>query len=93
MSNVENVIEVSPPSSSLSQATMPTDAVPSSSLSQTAMGTQAAPKPKVTPKQAELNKDINIENEILMSLYPKRDMGQASENDCKEILTRQATPK
>ena len=66
----ENVFEVSPPSLSRSQqTTTPTDVVPSSSLSQTTAGTQAAPKPKVTPKQDELNKDINIENEILVSLY------------------------
>ena len=62
-------------------------------LSQTTAGTQAGPKPKVTPKQDELNKDINIENEILVSLYRKRDLGQASESDRKEILTRQATLK
>ena len=72
---------------------MPTDAVPSSSLSQTTAGTQADPKPKVTLKQDELNKDINIENEILVWLYQKRDLGQASESDRKEILTRQATQK
>ena len=85
---------LSPPSSSPShQATTPTDLVHSSSLSQTTAGTQAAPKPKVTPKQDELNKDINIENEILVSLYRKRDLEQASESDRKEILTRKATLK
>ena len=59
-----------------------------SSLSQTTTGTQVAPKPKVTPKQDELNKDSSIKNEILVSLYQKRDLRQASESDCKEILTR-----
>ena len=93
-SDVENVIEVSPPSSSPShQATTPTDAVHSLSLAQTTAGTQAAPKPNVTPKQDDLNKDINIENEILVSLYRKRDLEQASESDRKEILTRQTTLK
>ena len=48
---------------------------------------QAGPEPKVTPKQDELNKDISIENEILVSLYRKRDLGQASESYRKEILT------
>ena len=62
-------------------------------LSQTTAGTQAAPKRKVTPKQDELNKNINIENEILASLYRKRNLGQASESDRKEILTTQATLK
>ena len=64
-----------------------------SSLSQTTTGTQAAPKAKVTPKKYELNKDINIENKILLSLHRKRDLGQASESDRKEILSRQATLK
>ena len=62
-------------------------------LSQTTAGTQAAPKRKVTPKQDELNKNINIENEILASLYRKRNLGQESESDRKEILTTQATLK
>ena len=69
-SDVGNVIEVSLTSSYPSQqTTSPTDAVPSSSLSQTISGTQAALKAKVTPKQDELNKDINVENEILVSIY------------------------
>ena len=93
-SDVENVIEVSPPSSSPSQQTnTPIDAVPSLSLSQTTAGTQAAPKSKVTPKQDQLNKDINIKNDILVPFYRKRDLGQASESDRKEIITRQTTLK
>ena len=62
-------------------------------LSLTTAGTQATPKPKVTQKQDELNKDINIENEILLSLYRKQDLGQVSESNRKEILTRKATLK
>ena len=46
---------------------------------QTTVGTQAAPKPKVTPKQDELNKDISIKMEILVPLYRKRHLEQASE--------------
>ena len=57
------------------------------------MGTQAAPKRKVIPKQDELNKEINIKNGILVSLYRKRDLGQVSKSDRKEILTWQATLK
>ena len=72
---------------------MPTDAVSFLSLSQTTVGTQAAPKPKVIPKKDELNKEISTENELLVSLYGKRDLGQASESDRKEILTRRATLK
>ena len=67
------------------QATTLTDAVPSSSLSLTTAGTQAAPKPKVTPKLDELNKDINIENEILVSLYRKHDLGQARQVTLKRL--------
>ena len=63
------------------------------SLSQTTAGTQAVPKSNVTPKQDELNKDINIKNDILVSFYRKRDLGQASEGNRKEIITRQTTLK
>ena len=54
-------------------------------------GAQQTPKPKVTPKQDELNKDM--EKEILVSFYRKWDFGQASEVDRKEMLTRQPTLK
>ena len=46
-------------------------------------------KPKLTPKQDELNKMVNIENEILVSLYQKQNLGQASDSDRKEISARQ----
>ena len=52
------------------------------------MSTEAAPKPKVTPKQNNFNKIFNIKNEILVSLYGKRDLGQASENNRKERVER-----
>ena len=86
---LKNVVKVSHISSSLSQqATTPTDTVPSSSLSQMTAGTRAVPKPKITPNKEELNKDMNIAKEILVSLYRKRDLGQASESHCKVILNR-----
>ena len=44
---------------------------------------------KLTPKQDELNKMVNIENEILVSLYRKQNLGQASDSDRKEISARQ----
>ena len=88
-SDVENVVKVSHLSSYLSQqATTMADAVPSSSLSQMTAGTRAVPKPKITPNKEELNKDMNIAKEILVSLYRKRDLGQASESHCKVILNR-----
>ena len=46
-------------------------------------------KPKLAPKQDELNKMVNIENEILVSLYRKKNLGQASDSDRKEISARQ----
>ena len=57
------------------------------------MTPKAAPKPKVTPKQDKLNKDINIENEILVSPCRKRDLRKSSESGRREILTRQAILK
>ena len=46
-------------------------------------------KPKLTPKQNELNKMVNTENEILDSLYRKQNLRQASDSDLKEISARQ----
>ena len=42
-------------------------------------------KPKLAPKQDELNKMVNIENEI----YRKQNLGQASDSDRQEISARQ----
>ena len=41
------------------------------------------------PKQDEINKQINVENEILVALYKKKELKQVTENDRKEIKTRQ----
>ena len=41
-----------------------------------------------TPKQDELNKQINVENQILVVLYKKKELNQMMENDRKEIETR-----
>ena len=80
----------SPSSSSSTTATE--SSISSTSSNQVAEGfSDAAPKAKPTPKQDELNKKINTENEILVSLYRKRDLGQASESDHKEIITRKET--
>ena len=60
-SDVENAIEVSPPSSSPSQQTAtPTGAVPSSSLSQTSGWTQAALKPNVPENRMISGADAEI---------------------------------
>ena len=42
------------------------------------------------PKQGKINKQINVENEILVALYRKKELNQMTENDRKEIKTRQA---
>ena len=39
------------------------------------------------PKQNELNKQINVESEILVALYKKKELNQMTENDRKEIET------
>ena len=41
-----------------------------------------------TPKQDELNKQINVENDILVLLYKKKELDQMTKNDRKEIETR-----
>jgi len=44
-----------------------------------------------TPKQDELCKPINIENEILVVLYKKKELNQLTESDRGEIKTRKET--
>ena len=46
-----------------------------------------------TPAQEEVKRKINIENDILVGLYRKRDIGQLSQNDRNEISSREATLK
>ena len=46
-----------------------------------------------TPVQEEVKRKINIENDILVGLYRKRDIGQLSQNDRNEISSREATLK
>ena len=40
-----------------------------------------------------MKRTINIENDILVGLYPKRDIGQLSKNDRNKISSREATLK
>ena len=40
------------------------------------------------PKQDELNKQINVESEILVAFYKKKELNQLTKNDRKEIETR-----
>jgi len=50
--------------------------------------TSSQQKNQSTPKQDELSKQINIENEILVVLYKKKELNQLTENDRGEIKTR-----
>ena len=40
------------------------------------------------PKQDELNKQINVESEILVAFYKKKELNQLTKNYRKEIETR-----
>ena len=46
-----------------------------------------------TPVQEEVKRKINIENDILVGLYRKRDIEQLSQNDRNEISSGEATLK
>ena len=46
-----------------------------------------------TPAQEEVRRKINIEIDILVGLYHKRDIGQLSQNDRTELSSREATLK
>ena len=43
-----------------------------------------------TPKQGDISKQLNVENEILVILYKKKDLNQMTESDRKETKTRQS---
>ena len=47
----------------------------------------------LTPSQEKVKQKINIENDILAGLYRKRDLGQLSQSDRKEITSRETTLK
>ena len=44
-----------------------------------------------TPVQEEVKRKINIENDILVGLYRKRDIRQLSQNDRNKISSKEAT--
>ena len=62
-------------------------------LNDTQSSTKTTPSEAPTPAQEEMKRKINIENDILVGLYRKRDMGQLSQNDRNEISSREATFK
>ena len=63
------------------------------SSTETTPSEASIPSEAPTPVQEEVKRKINIENDILVGLYHKQDIGQLSQNDRKEILSREATLK
>ena len=63
------------------------------SSTETTPSEASIPSEAPTPAQEEVKRKINIENDILVGLYRKRDIGQLSQNDRNEISSREATLK
>ena len=63
------------------------------SSTETTPSEASIPSEAPTPAQEEVKRKINIENNILVGLYCKRDIGQLSQNDRNEISSREATLK
>ena len=51
------------------------------------------PSEAPTPAQEEVKRKINIESDILVGSYRKRDIGQLSQHDRNKISSREATLK
>ena len=62
-------------------------------LNDTQSSTKTTPSEAPTPAQEEVKRKINIENDLLVGLYRKRDKGQLSQNYRNEISSREATLK
>ena len=63
------------------------------SSTETTLSKASIPSGAPTPALEEVKRKINIENDILVGLYRKRDIGQLSQNDRNEISSREATLK
>ena len=63
------------------------------SSTETTLSEASIPCEASTPAQEEVKRKINFENDILVGLYRKRDIGQLSQNDRNEISSREATFK
>ena len=87
-------VTIKPPSTAIQESTErslePTESV---TLDDTQSSTKTTPSEAPTPAQEEVKRKIKIENDILVGLYRKRDMGQLSQNDRNEISLREATLK
>ena len=84
---------IKPPSTASQESTEsslePTESV---TFNDTQSSTKTTQSEAPTPAQ-EVKRKINFENDILVGLYRKRDMGQLSQNDRNEISSREATLK
>ena len=63
------------------------------SSTETTPSEASIPSEAPTPAQEEVKRKINIENDTLVGLNRKRDIGQLSQNDRNEISSREATLK
>ena len=94
-----NVTIKLPPSASQESTESSLEPTESVTLNDTQSSTETTPSEASipseapTPVQEEVKRKINIENDILVGLYHKQDIGQLSINDRKETLSREATLK
>ena len=63
------------------------------SSTETTPSEASIPSEAPTPVQEEVKRKINMETDILVGLYRKRDIWQFSQNDRNEISSREATLK
>ena len=63
------------------------------SSTETTPSEASIPSEAPTPVQEEVKRKINMETDILVGLYRKRDIGQFSQNHRNEISSREATLK
>ena len=63
------------------------------SSTETTLSKASIPSGAPTPALEEVKRKINIENDILVGLYRKRDIEQLSQNDRNEISSRESTLK
>ena len=94
-----NVTIKLPPSASQESTESSLEPTESVTLNDTQSSTETTPSEASipseasTPVQEEVKRKINIENDILVGLYRKRDIGQPSQNDRNEISSTEATLK
>ena len=94
-----NVTIKLPPTASQESTESSLEPTESVSLNDTQSSTETSPSGASIPTetsttaQEEVKRRINIENDILVGLYCKRDVGELSQNDRNEISSREATLK